>query len=145
MSYSIDPTVDPDAAATRAHVLLESEIEARISAVRELARHRIALHAVLAAYEGGWQTALKAGWTTQQLRQIGLKEAQDEKAPEAAVAESLAPVAPLEEPEEAYPAPIALHSTPVAESAPTYDAIPASEYTANYEPSGVPAAAPYTY
>lgn len=144
MSYSIDPTVDPDAAATRAHVLLESEIEARISAVRELARHRNALHAALAAYEGGWQTALTAGWTTEQLRQIGLKEAQDEKAPEArpAVAESPAPVAGLEE---AYPAPIALRSALVSESTSTYDAVPGSESTGSYEPSGVPAAAPYRY
>jgi hypothetical protein len=115
MTYSADPSVDPDAAASLAHVLLESEIEARISAIRELAKQRNALHAALAAYEEGWHSAVKAGWTVEQLQQIGLKEAENEKPADARPA--------VEEAEVPYAAPVALHSEfrsdPIA--APSYD------------------------
>lgn len=110
MSYSPDASVDPEAAATRAHVLLESEIEARLSAIRDLAKQRNALHAALAAYEEGWSKALKAGWTSEQLRQIGLKEAEQEKPGETPVA--------VDKPKEtSYAAPVSIHGDFRAEPA----------------------------
>lgn len=137
MTYSPDPTVDPESAATRAHVLLESEIEARISAVRELAKHRNALHAALSAYEDGWQSALNAGWTLEQLRQIGLKEAGDERAPEVRPS--------IVEPEETYAAPVAIRSEYASETpAPTFEPTYEPSYTPTYEPYAGPVAVPYT-
>lgn len=65
--------VDPDAAAQRANVLLESEINARLDAVRELARRQNALDAALADYESAWQLAARTGWTESTLRDIGLR------------------------------------------------------------------------
>ncbi|MFF1632512.1 hypothetical protein [Leifsonia sp. NPDC058248] len=102
MTYTADPSVDPDAAASLAHVLLESEIEARIGAVRELARQRNVLHSALAAYEEGWHSAVKAGWTVEQLQQIGLKEAEHEKPVDARPA--------ADEADLPYAAPVTLHT-----------------------------------
>ena len=98
MTFSTQSSVDPEAAASLAHVMLESEIEARISAIRELAKQRKAIHEALAAYEEGWSAAVAAGWTVEQLQQIGLKEVELEKPADPrpaveAVAPYVAPVA----------------------------------------------------
>ncbi|MFF1876638.1 hypothetical protein [Leifsonia sp. NPDC058230] len=65
--------VDPDAAAQRANALLESEIKARIDAVRAAAQRLNALNAAIAEYETAWQSATQAGWTEDKLRDVGLR------------------------------------------------------------------------
>jgi hypothetical protein len=114
MTYSFDASVDPDIATSRAHVLLESEIDARIAAIREAAKRRTTLHEALAAYEDGLHLAVQAGWTVEQLRQIGLKEAENEKPAETA--------APVDATPAAYAPPVAIHSEFRAEpvSVPAY-------------------------
>ncbi|WP_345762504.1 hypothetical protein [Diaminobutyricibacter sp. McL0608] len=73
-------SVDPDMAAQRANALLESEIKARIGAVRELAQRMNALDAAILEYEVAWQAAKQAGWSDDRLREIGL-HSPDETAP----------------------------------------------------------------
>ncbi len=73
-------SVDPDMAAQRANALLESEIKARIGAVRELAQRMNALDAAILEYEVAWQAAKQAGWSDDRLREIGL-HSPDESAP----------------------------------------------------------------
>ncbi|NEN05099.1 hypothetical protein G3T36_04360 [Diaminobutyricibacter tongyongensis] len=73
-------SVDPDMAAQRANALLESEIKARIDAVRELAQRMNALDAAILEYELAWQAAKQAGWSDERLREIGL-HSPDESAP----------------------------------------------------------------
>lgn len=114
MTFSTEAPVDPDAAASLAHVMLESEIQARIAAVRELAKQRKAIHEALAAYEEGWNAAVKEGWTVEQLQQIGLKEAPFEMAADARPAvEAIAP----------YAAPVAISTEyrSDASTTPSYD------------------------
>lgn len=65
--------VDPETAAERAHVLLESEITARLDAVRDLAKRLNDLDAAIADYLSSWQTATRAGWTESTLADIGLR------------------------------------------------------------------------
>lgn len=65
--------VDPETAAERAHVLLESEITARLDAVRDLAKRLNDLDAAIADYVSGWQAATRAGWTESTLADIGLR------------------------------------------------------------------------
>jgi len=65
--------VDPEQAASRANVLMESEIKARIDAVRQLAQRQNALDAAVAEYESAYQTATRAGWTEDKLRDVGLR------------------------------------------------------------------------
>jgi hypothetical protein len=67
-------------AAQRANALLESEIKARIGAVRELAQRMNALDAAILEYELAWQAAKQAGWSDERLREIGLRSP-DESAP----------------------------------------------------------------
>jgi hypothetical protein len=67
-------------AAQRANALLESEIKARIGAVRELAQRMNALDAAVLEYELAWQAAKQAGWSDERLREIGL-HSPDESAP----------------------------------------------------------------
>jgi hypothetical protein len=67
-------------AAQRANALLESEIKARIGAVRELAQRMNALDAAILEYEVAWQAAKQAGWSDDRLREIGL-HSPDESAP----------------------------------------------------------------
>ena len=73
-------SVDPDMAAQRANALLESEIKARIGAVRELAQRMNALDAAILEYEVAWQAAKQAGWSDDRLREIGL-HSPDESSP----------------------------------------------------------------
>lgn len=85
-AFCIDPTqaegrtmnqpygaVDPETAAERAHVLLESEITARLDAVRDLAKRLNDLDAAIADYLSAWQSAARAGWTENTLADIGLR------------------------------------------------------------------------
>lgn len=65
--------VDPETAAERAHVLLESEITARLDAVRDLAKRLNDLDAAIAGYLSAWQGATRAGWTESTLADIGLR------------------------------------------------------------------------
>lgn len=65
--------VNPDAAAQRAQLLLQSEINARVDAVRELAKRLNAVDAALADYESAWQFATRTGWSEGTLRDIGLR------------------------------------------------------------------------
>ncbi|WP_285114310.1 hypothetical protein [Leifsonia sp. fls2-241-R2A-40a] len=114
MTFSPGASVDPEAAASLAHVMLESEIQARIAAVRELAKQRKTIHEALAAYEEGWNAAVKEGWTVEQLQQIGLKEAPFETSDDARPAvEAVAP----------YAAPVALSTDYRSDAtpAPSYD------------------------
>lgn len=141
MTFSTDASVDPDAAASLAHVMLESEIEARISAIRELAKQRNAIHEALAAYEEGWSAAVKAGWTTEQLQKIGLKETEFEKSadPRPAVAAvpavpAVAAVAPV--------TPVAPYAAPVALSTDyRSDTVTSASHDSSF---GGPVAVPYT-
>ncbi|HEY2557981.1 MAG TPA: hypothetical protein VGI08_12810 [Diaminobutyricibacter sp.] len=73
-------SVDPDMAAQRANALLETEIQARIGAVRELAQRMNALDAAILEYEVAWQAAKQAGWSDDRLREIGL-HSPDESSP----------------------------------------------------------------
>lgn len=52
---------------------MESEIKARIDAVRQLAQRQNALDSALADYEAAYQSATKAGWSEDKLRDIGLR------------------------------------------------------------------------
>jgi len=125
MTFSTESSVDPDAAASLAHVMLESEIEARIGAIRELAKQRKVILEALAAYEEGWSAAVAAGWTVEQLQQIGLKEVAFEKPadPRPAV-EAVAP----------YVAPVAVNTEYRS------DAVAAPSYDSSY---GGPVAVPF--
>ncbi len=123
--------VDPETAAERAHVLLESEITARLDAVRELAKRLNGLDAAIADYLSAWQSATRAGWTDSTLADIGLRSpdslptpsgrrAADAGAPAApavpaAPAPTLAPVVALTPP----PAPPSTATAPAFGPAPT--------------------------
>ena len=73
MNPTFGTTVDPEKAAERAHVLLESEITARLDAVRDLAKRLNDLDTAIADYLAGWQLAQRAGWTESTLTDIGLR------------------------------------------------------------------------
>lgn len=73
MNQQFASAVDPEQAASRANVLMESEIKARIDAVRQLAQRQNALDAAVAEYESAYQTATRAGWTEDKLRDVGLR------------------------------------------------------------------------
>ena len=115
-------SVDPDMAAQRANALLESEIKARIGAVRELAQRMNALDAAILEYEVAWQAAKQAGWSDDRLREIGL-HSPDETSPvtgrRAAAAASSAPApaaapAPVSAAPQQNVAPVVQLPTPVA-------------------------------
>jgi hypothetical protein len=116
-------SVDPDMAAQRANALLESEIKARIGAVRELAQRMNALDAAILEYEVAWQAAKHAGWSDDRLREIGLhspdestpvtgrRAASDSSAPApVAVPSSTSSVAPVVQ----LPTPVSAPVAPVA-------------------------------
>lgn len=85
--------VDPETAAERAHVLLESEITARLDAVRDLAKRLNDLDAAIAAYLTAWQGATRAGWTESTLADIGLRSPESLPSPSGRrAADSVAPV-----------------------------------------------------
>lgn len=87
--------VDPETAAERAHVLLESEITARLDAVRELARRLNGLDAAIADYLSAWQSATRAGWTDNTLADICLRAPESLPTPSGRrAADAGAPAAP---------------------------------------------------
>jgi hypothetical protein len=73
MNQPYGTAVDPEKAAERAHVLLESEITARLDAVRDLAKRLNELDSVIADYLSAWQLATRAGWSESTLADIGLR------------------------------------------------------------------------
>ena len=73
MNQQFASAVDPEQAASRANVLMESEIKARIDAVRQLAQRQNALDSAVADYESAYQTATRAGWSEDKLRDVGLR------------------------------------------------------------------------
>ena len=73
MNQQYGIAVDPEQAASRANVLMESEIKARIDAVRQLAQRQNGLDAAVAEYETAYQAATRAGWSEDKLRDIGLR------------------------------------------------------------------------
>lgn len=137
--------VDPETAAERAHVLLESEITARLDAVRELAKRLNGLDAAIADYLSAWQSATRAGWTDSTLADIGLRSpeslptpsgrrAADAGAPAAPApsAPTLAPVVALTPP----PAPTSTATAPAFGPAPTLASVaPLSAPTAPTAPA----------
>ena len=98
MNPTFGTTVDPEKAAERAHVLLESEITARLDAVRDLAKRLNDLDTAISDYLGAWQTAQRAGWTESTLSDIGLRAPESLPAPSgrrsADATETAAPAAP---------------------------------------------------
>ena len=116
--------VDPETAAERAHVLLESEITARLDAVRDLAKRLNDLDAAIADYVSGWQSATRAGWTESTLTDIGLRSPESlptpsgRRAAESTTASSTsAPSAPTSAPASPTLAPVvALTPPPVPTS-----------------------------
>jgi hypothetical protein len=110
-------SVDPDMAAQRANALLESEIKARIGAVRELAQRMNALDAAILEYEVAWQAAKQAGWSDERLREIGLHSPDESSpvsgrraaagAPAPAPVSQLSSVAPVVQLPTPVPAPVA--------------------------------------
>lgn len=98
MNPTFGTTVDPEKAAERAHVLLESEITARLDAVRDLAKRLNDLDTAISDYLGAWQTAQRAGWTEGTLSDIGLRAPESLPAPSgrrsADATETAAPAAP---------------------------------------------------
>ncbi len=110
-------SVDPDMAAQRANALLESEIKARIGAVRELAQRMNALDAAILEYEVAWQAAKQAGWSEERLREIGLHSPDESSpvsgrraaagAPAPAPVSQLSAVAPVVQLPTPVPAPVA--------------------------------------
>jgi hypothetical protein len=86
--------VDPETAAERAHVLLESEITARLDAVRTLAKRLNDLDSAIADYLSAWQGATRAGWTESTLSDIGLRSPESLPSPSGRrSADTLAPSA----------------------------------------------------
>lgn len=104
--------LDPDMAAQRATALLESEIKARIDAVRSLAQRLNALNAAIAEYETAWQSATQAGWSEDKLLDIGLRAPDASMAVAgrraAPVAEQSSPIAPVVQ--LSPPMPVATHA-----------------------------------
>jgi hypothetical protein len=137
--------VDPETAAERAHVLLESEITARLDAVRELAKRLNGLDAAIADYLTAWQSATRAGWTDSTLADIGLRSPESLPTPSgrraadagvpaapATSAPTLAPVVALTPP----PAPTSTATAPAFGPAPTLASVaPLSAPTAPTAPS----------
>ncbi|MCI0159292.1 hypothetical protein KNO15_21540 [Leifsonia shinshuensis] len=140
--------VDPETAAERAHVLLESEITARLDAVRELAKRLNGLDAAIADYLSAWQSATRAGWTDGTLADIGLRSPESlptpsgrraadvgvpaASVPSATAAPVLAPVVALTPP----PAPASTATAPAFGPAPTLASVaPLSAPTAPGAPA----------
>lgn len=71
---------DPNEIAQQARQRLETELDARVEAVRRVAEaareadeRDQAARAAVAAHSAAWTAALGAGWTDRDLRQIGLR------------------------------------------------------------------------
>lgn len=126
MNPSNGTTVDPDKAAERAHVLLESEITARLDAVRELAKRLNDLDGAIAEYLTAWQTAQRAGWTDGTLSDIGLRAPESLPAPSgrrsADATEAAAPAAPAIPSSPALAPVVALTPPPAPAPAPVVSA-----------------------
>jgi hypothetical protein len=129
--------VDPETAAERAHVLLESEITARLDAVRDLAKRLNDLDAAIAGYLSAWQGATRAGWTESTLADIGLRSPESLPSPSgrrAADSAAPAPAAAPAAPANTASAPAAAASTGAPTLAPvvalTPPASPSSTVTA---------------
>lgn len=138
MNPTFGTTVDPEKAAERAHVLLESEITARLDAVRDLAKRLNDLDTAIADYLAAWQTAQRAGWTEGTLSDIGLRapeslpapsgrrsvdstEAAAPAAPASPSSPALAPVVALTPPPAHVPSPVV--SAPAYGQAPTLGSV----------------------
>jgi hypothetical protein len=73
-------TTDPNEIAQQARQRLETEVDARVEAVRRVAEaareadeREQAARAAAAAHSAAWTAAQSAGWTDRDLRQIGLR------------------------------------------------------------------------
>ncbi|MFE4949527.1 hypothetical protein ACFQ9V_05405 [Leifsonia sp. NPDC056665] len=138
MNPTFGTTVDPEKAAERAHVLLESEITARLDAVRDLAKRLNDLDTAIADYLAAWQTAQRAGWTEGTLSDIGLRapeslpapsgrrsvdsaEAGAPAAPATSSSPALAPVVALTPPPAHVPSPVV--SAPAFGQSPTLGSV----------------------
>lgn len=130
MNQQFASAVDPEQAASRANVLMESEIKARIDAVRQLAQRQNALDAAVSEYEAAYQAATRAGWSEDKLRDVGLRapevpsvagrrSAPAEQAPTMASVVQLPAPAPVTQ----LPVPAGQQQTSAQASAPT--AVPA--------------------
>lgn len=148
MNPSNGTTVDPEAAAERAHVLLESEINARLGAVRELAKRLNDLDSAIADYVSAWQAAQRAGWTAGKLSDIGLRAPESLPAPngrrsadsteaDSAPAAPAAPASPALAPVVALTPPPTPASAPLA-SAPAFGPAPTLGSVSSF-PAGSPA------
>lgn len=115
MNQNYGHAVDPDLAAQRANVLMESEIKARIDAVRELAQRQNSLEAALLEYETAYQAATRAGWQEDKLRDIGLRAPESSADLGGRRAAPSAPAAPAPAAQQA-PAPAQPASAPQAPS-----------------------------
>lgn len=93
MNQPYGTAVDPEKAAERAHVLLESEITARLDAVRDLAKRLNDLDSAIADYLSAWQLATRAGWTENTLADIGLRSPESLPAPSGRRAADATPAA----------------------------------------------------
>lgn len=146
MNPTFGTTVDPEKAAERAHVLLESEITARLDAVRDLAKRLNDLDTAIADYLDGWQLAQRAGWTESTLADIGLRAPESlpapsgrraadtdaapaSPAPAASSAPSLAPVVALTPPPAPSSAPVV--TAPAFGPAPTLGSVSSISATGN--------------
>ncbi|GAA4140704.1 hypothetical protein [Leifsonia shinshuensis] len=158
MNPSYGNAVDPEKAAERAHVLLESEINSRLDAVRQLAKRLNDLDTAIAEYLSAWQVAQRAGWTDSTLSDIGLRapeslpapsgrrsaDASDSAAAPAAPAipssPALAPVVALTPP----PAPAPVVSAPAFGPAPTLGSVSSFPPTSSTPTSSTPASSTTT-
>lgn len=135
--------VDPETAAERAHVLLESEITARLDAVRELARRLNALDAAIADYSSAWQGATRAGWAESTLVDIGLRSPDSLPSPSGRRAADAAPAtsSPAAATPSASPlAPVVALTPPSAPPVATAPAFGPAPTLASVAPLSAPAA-----
>ncbi|MFI5061222.1 MAG: hypothetical protein ACHP7F_07230 [Actinomycetales bacterium] len=134
MNQSNGIIVDPEIAAQRANVLLESEIQSRIGAVRLLAQRQNALDEATAEYETAWQSASRVGWSEDKLRDIGLRSPETSPAPagrrsststeQPPASSSAAPAASIPQVVQTPVAPAASTSAPIPTFAPVVHLAP---------------------
>ncbi|HAM26488.1 MAG TPA: hypothetical protein DCP11_07195 [Microbacteriaceae bacterium] len=70
--YLSRKTFDPDDSTVLAHAIIEAEMSHRMDLVHQLAVRLSALEATIAAVDAARHAAVAAGWTEEQLLELGL-------------------------------------------------------------------------
>ena len=95
-----DSILKPEEAAARARAIIEADVDARVEAVRVVAKAvneydaaEARVKDATAAHERAWNAALAAGWNEKDLRAAGVR-APGQATPRARKARTSAPAAP---------------------------------------------------